>query len=184
VYASSLARVFRMKRSGLWFVVAVLVLIVAVVAGWRLYYVKPSERPIGPPAKVPLPPVSTPDAARVRELLFAELQPVQLKNCVVRRYGEPHDGGYLLCGNLLKGVQSGYSYGISGYDGWGCEISRTLRVPVHPTALICRRRSVKGAGPRSTGSASRGNDQRTVRGDCSRRRNTSSRKTETTRAIS
>ena len=28
-------------------------------------------------------------------------------------------------------MQSGYSYGISGYDGWGCEISRTLKVQVH-----------------------------------------------------
>ena len=36
-----------------------------------------------------------------------------------------------MCANLLGAVQSGYSYGISGYDQWGCDISRTLAVPVH-----------------------------------------------------
>jgi hypothetical protein len=42
-----------------------------------------------------------------------------------------NDCGYLLCANLLGEVKSAYSYGISGYDGWGCEVSRTLGVPVH-----------------------------------------------------
>ena len=51
------------------------------------------------------------------------LQPVALTNCQLERFGEAHDGGYLMCGNLLGGVQSGYSYGISGYDKWGCDIS-------------------------------------------------------------
>jgi hypothetical protein len=63
--------------------------------------------------------------------LFAELQPVRLKNCDFERFGEPHDGGYLLCANLLASVQSGYSYGISGYDQWGCDVSRRLAIPVH-----------------------------------------------------
>ena len=66
-----------------------------------------------------------------RRALFAMLQPVALTNCQLARFGEAHDGGYLMCGNLLGGVQSGYSYGIGGYDKWGCDISATLDVAVH-----------------------------------------------------
>jgi Methyltransferase FkbM domain len=67
----------------------------------------------------------------VRKALFAEIQPVHLTNCELRRFGEPNDGGYPLCVNLLEGVKVGYSYGIAGYDRWGCEVSRHLHVPVH-----------------------------------------------------
>lgn len=67
----------------------------------------------------------------LRVELLKQLQPIKLSNCELRRFGEANDGGYLLCGNLLGGVKAGYSYGISGYDGWGCEISRHLRVKVH-----------------------------------------------------
>ena len=70
-------------------------------------------------------------AEQARYRLFAELQPVSLANCDFKRFGEPNDGGYVLCGNLLDSVQSGYSYGISGYDQWGCDVSRGLDVPVH-----------------------------------------------------
>jgi hypothetical protein len=66
-----------------------------------------------------------------RQALFAMLQPVALANCQLERFGESNDGGYLMCGNLLDDVQSGYSYGISGYDGWGCEISRKYDITVH-----------------------------------------------------
>ena len=66
-----------------------------------------------------------------RQALLEALQPVALANCELKRFGEANDGGYLLCGNLLKDVQSAYSYGISGYDGWGCDISRQLKVNVH-----------------------------------------------------
>src|SRR2546429_628447 len=45
--------------------------------------------------------------------------------------GPEHDEGYPLCVNLLAAVKAGYSYGISGYDGWGCDVSRQLHVPVH-----------------------------------------------------
>jgi len=69
--------------------------------------------------------------AEVRKELFAEIQPVRVSNCELKRFGEPHDGGYPLCVNLLGGVKAGYSYGISGYDGWGCDVSRQLHVPVH-----------------------------------------------------
>jgi hypothetical protein len=69
--------------------------------------------------------------AAIRERLFGELEPVALANCTMRRAGDPHDGGYLVCENLLTAAQAVYSYGISGYDQWGCELSRRLRVPVH-----------------------------------------------------
>ena len=66
-----------------------------------------------------------------REVLFAEVQPVKLRNCELARFGEPNDGGYLICANLLGDVGAAYSYGISGYDGWGCDVSTRLKVPVH-----------------------------------------------------
>ena len=69
--------------------------------------------------------------AELRKALFAEIQPVHLTNCELRRFGEPNDGGYPLCVNLLGGVKAAYSYGIAGYDGWGCEVSRRLQVTVH-----------------------------------------------------
>ncbi len=69
--------------------------------------------------------------AGVRQQLFAEIQPVHVTNCELKRFGEPHDGGYPLCVNLLGAVTAGYSYGISGYDGWGCDVSRQLHVTVH-----------------------------------------------------
>jgi hypothetical protein len=68
---------------------------------------------------------------RIRQTIFDLVQPVALSNCRLERFGEAHDGGYLICANLLADVSAGYSYGISGYDGWGCQISTTLKVPVH-----------------------------------------------------
>jgi len=69
--------------------------------------------------------------AQVRAALFAEFQSLQILNCELQRFGEPNDGGYLLCGNLLASVKAGYSYGISGYDQWGCDVARKLNVRVH-----------------------------------------------------
>ena len=66
-----------------------------------------------------------------RQRLFNMLRPVALRNCQLQRFGESHDGGYLMCANLLDKVQAGYSYGISGYDKWGCDISSRLKVTVH-----------------------------------------------------
>ena len=66
-----------------------------------------------------------------RQSLLKELQPVALKNCTLERFGEANDGGYLMCANLLGGVESGYSYGIAGYDQWGCDISTRLNVALH-----------------------------------------------------
>ena len=69
--------------------------------------------------------------ARIPQSLFDMLQPVALTNCQLERFGEANDGGYLMCGNLLGQVQSGYSYGIAGYDKWGCDISTRLKVRLH-----------------------------------------------------
>ena len=66
-----------------------------------------------------------------RQALFDALEPVTITNCQLERFGEAHDGGYLMCGNLLADVQVGYSYGISGYDKWGCDISTKLNVITH-----------------------------------------------------
>lgn len=70
-------------------------------------------------------------AGRTIEELFAEVQPIALANCDFKRFGEANDGGYVMCANLLGAVQGGYSYGISGYDGWGCQVATTLNVKVH-----------------------------------------------------
>lgn len=70
-------------------------------------------------------------AAAVRAMLWRELQPVTLERCRIERFGESNDGGYLVCANFLTEVAAGYSYGISGYDGWGCQVASTLQVPVH-----------------------------------------------------
>jgi hypothetical protein len=66
-----------------------------------------------------------------RQTLFDLLRPIALENCRLERFGEAHDGGYLMCGNLLAGAESAYSYGIGGYDKWGCDIATTLGVQVH-----------------------------------------------------
>ena len=68
---------------------------------------------------------------QVRQRLFALVQPVALKNCTLERFGEGNDGGYLVCANLLNDVKAAYSYGISGYDQWGCDVSTKLHVKLH-----------------------------------------------------
>jgi hypothetical protein len=70
-------------------------------------------------------------ARQVRQQLFTELQPIALKNCTLERFGSKHDGGYLMCAELLGNVRAAYSYGIAGDDNWGCSISRRFSVPVH-----------------------------------------------------
>jgi hypothetical protein len=66
-----------------------------------------------------------------RQNLLDELQPVRLKNCRLRRFGGRHDGGYLMCENLIKGAESAYSYGIAGEDNWGCDLSTKYDLAVH-----------------------------------------------------
>jgi hypothetical protein len=78
-----------------------------------------------------------------RGVLLDELQTVTLKNCALKRYGGANDGGYLMCGNLIEGVQAAYSYGIGSEDNWGCQVSRQFGVNVHqydcfvPNAPLC-----------------------------------------------
>ena len=38
------------------------------------------------------------------QLLFDELRPVPIKGCEMERFGAEHDGGYLMCANLLEDV--------------------------------------------------------------------------------
>src|SRR5215218_507928 len=109
-----------------------------VIAGAGVWVARGAAAEGPPPAPAARGPTArpAPRAVRARErqgrdMLFAEVQPVKLLNCELARYGEPNDGGYLACRNLLGGVRAAYSYGISGYDGWGCDISTELRVPVH-----------------------------------------------------
>jgi hypothetical protein len=72
-----------------------------------------------------------PEVRKRRQALYDMLQPVALANCQLERFGESHDGGYLMCGNLLGEVRAAYSYGINGYDKWGCDISNKLDLTVH-----------------------------------------------------
>ncbi len=67
----------------------------------------------------------------VREALLDELTTVTLKNCTLKRYGSPNDGGYLMCENLIDGSHAAYSYGINTEDNWGCDVSRQFNVAVH-----------------------------------------------------
>lgn len=73
------------------------------------------------------------NAARLelRQAMLAELQPVALKNCTLKRFGSANDGGYLMCENLLRNLDAGYSYGVGHNDDWGCEVARRYQVPVH-----------------------------------------------------
>jgi hypothetical protein len=71
------------------------------------------------------------EARQIRHTLYDAFEPVAVTNCELKRFGDPNDGGYLLCGNLLGGAQVAYSYGINGTDNWGCQISTALKVGVH-----------------------------------------------------
>src|SRR6476646_3783267 len=68
---------------------------------------------------------------KLREAILAELQPVALKNCTLKRFGSANDGGYLMCENLIEPLDAGYSYGVGPNDDWACEVSRRYHVPVH-----------------------------------------------------
>ena len=117
-----------------WLATAGVIAIVAIIGGVVRNQIKVNR---GRQARAALlrqrhPPVPQPLAVmQQRRVLFETLQPVALSNCDLKRFGEAHDGGYLMCSNLLSSVQSAYSYGIGGYDKWGCDISRALDVTVH-----------------------------------------------------
>jgi hypothetical protein len=108
----------------------ILMTLVLVVRNQVKVYQNRQERVAWMAARHPAVPVP-PEVQQRRNALFEMLRPVALTNCDLQRFGEANDGGYLICGNLLDAVQSGYSYGIGGYDQWGCDISTKLTVPVH-----------------------------------------------------
>ena len=121
-----------MRKRTLVPVVAVVLAAVAVVS-WSL---------AGRPA-----PKARPDVATfARQQLWNALQPVTLASCDLQRLGESQDGGYLACANLLGGVKAGYSYGISGYDGWGCEVATRLGVKGHQYDCFDTRQPACAAG--------------------------------------
>jgi hypothetical protein len=68
---------------------------------------------------------------KLRKAILAELQPIALKNCTLKRFGSANDGGYLMCENLIEPLDSAYSYGVGRNDDWGCDVSRRYQVPVH-----------------------------------------------------
>jgi hypothetical protein len=68
---------------------------------------------------------------QLRETILAELRPVALKNCTLKRFGSANDGGYLMCENLIEPIDAAYSYGVGRNDDWGCDVSRRYHVPVH-----------------------------------------------------
>lgn len=123
-----------MSRRRFWLVVASATVTVAILGAAVQRLVKVRGASQGRAALLqerhPVAP-QPPEVVQRRAALFEMLQPVALANCELERFGEANDGGYLMCGNLLDGVRSGYSYGIGGYDGWGCTISRSREVPVH-----------------------------------------------------
>ena len=110
------------------------------------------------------PTAAPPEVARMRQVLYGLLQPVALANCQLRRFGEKNDGGYLMCENLLGGAQTGYSYGIGGYDQWGCDISTTLGVTVHQYDCFDSRRPACSAGRMTFHDECVGERQETVDG--------------------
>jgi hypothetical protein len=137
------------------------VVVVAVaIYGWRVTHAPARREITHPHLKIER------RAEQLRRFVFNELQPVKLTNCELQRFGEAHDGGYLLCGNLLQDVRSGYSYGISGYDGWGCEISRRLKITVHQydcfdlTRPVCEGGATTFHGECVAGSPSTDKDRR------------------------
>jgi hypothetical protein len=81
---------------------------------------------------------------QIRQALLEELRPVTLKNCTLKRFGSLYDGGYLMCENLIDGLEAAYSYGVGPNDEWGCDVSTRYRVPIHqydcfdPTRPMCK----------------------------------------------
>ena len=48
-----------------------------------------------------------------------------------RRFGELHDGGYLMCMDHMHGVTAAYSMGVEQHDKWSSDIANTWHVPVY-----------------------------------------------------
>ncbi|CAE7338340.1 unnamed protein product [Symbiodinium natans] len=48
-----------------------------------------------------------------------------------RRFGEPHDGGYLMCMDHMDGVTAAYSVGVEQHDKWSGDVTGTWKVPLY-----------------------------------------------------
>ena len=48
-----------------------------------------------------------------------------------RRFGEPHDGGYLMCMDHMHGVTAAYSVGVEQHDKWSGDVNGAWHVPVY-----------------------------------------------------
>jgi len=48
-----------------------------------------------------------------------------------KRYGSKHAGGYVMCEDLMQGTKAAYSFGLTGNDDWGVDVSQNLGVPVY-----------------------------------------------------
>jgi hypothetical protein len=59
------------------------------------------------------------------------MHPVPMANCTLRRFGTAHDGGYLMCENLMGQAQAAYSYGVGPRDDWACDVSKARHITVH-----------------------------------------------------
>jgi hypothetical protein len=81
------------------------------------------------PEPAPIDPVTR--RANARAALASHIRPVKLSNCEFERVGDKHDGGYVVCKNLVERAEAFYSYGISASDTWGCTLSARHRRPVH-----------------------------------------------------
>ena len=82
--------------------------------------------------------------------LFTELQPVTLQNCRLARIGSPNDGGYLMCENLLAGLEAAYSYGIGSNDvtfSKSIAISRDQSPTCAPMSTAWPLPDTKGSAP-------------------------------------
>jgi hypothetical protein len=113
----------------LWLAAVAAALVAALTAGYTAYWEAQLEARAAHQMQEHARQVAHARAAG--ETLRDELRTVKLANCRLKRYGGPDDGGYLMCENLMKGVQAAYSYGIGREDEWGCQVSRELRVRVH-----------------------------------------------------
>ena len=95
------------------------------VAWWKTFITHPQDFP-------PQPFVRNRLSADQSDVVHQLLAPAVLAGCTLVRRGPPYDGGYALCLELLSSSTSAvYNFGIAGNDANGCELARTVRVPVN-----------------------------------------------------
>ena len=83
-----------------------------------------------------------------RQTLFDLVQPIAISNCQLERFGEANDGGYLMCGNLLGGIESGYRTGSPDTTSGAAISRRSIACPsTNMTASSQTGRRVQMARP-------------------------------------